>query len=276
MSSGDCGRLGDRAGDCLHGVPGGARSPVCLSISSSPIAPARRAASYKKRAQGSARQFRAAGSCSVRWPEPGSVRAASRRRCARLRRPDPSVHPVLRRHARDRRRAACGARPGQRACPRSGCRHRRVIRRRARRASRSPRDGAGCRSGHARTWPASDCLATGSESRSRRAAFSTRCPARTRLSRRWRCTTSTISRPRLSFTAPFTARSRQTVLLNLDAAVSEDTRLNALVFDRWAHRMNEHGITDSQARSHFAAWSDEDRYFPLEVETGCAPRSGLR
>jgi tRNA (cmo5U34)-methyltransferase len=56
------------------------------------------------------------------------------------------------------------------------------------------------------------------------------------------------------------------VLLNLDAAVSEGTRLNTLVFDRWAHRMSDHGITDAQAHAHFAAWSDEDRYFPLEVE----------
>jgi tRNA (cmo5U34)-methyltransferase len=65
------------------------------------------------------------------------------------------------------------------------------------------------------------------------------------------------------------------VLLNLDAAVSEDTRLNALVFDRWAHGMSEHGITESQARAHFAAWSDEDRYFPLEVELGALREAGF-
>jgi tRNA (cmo5U34)-methyltransferase len=71
------------------------------------------------------------------------------------------------------------------------------------------------------------------------------------------------------------ALSRGGVLLNLDAAVSEDTRLNALVFDRWAHRMNEHGITDSQARGHFAAWADEDRYFPIEVELGALREAGF-
>ena len=60
--------------------------------------------------------------------------------------------------------------------------------------------------------------------------------------------------------------SRGGVLLNLDAAVSEDTRLNALVFDRWAFRMGEHGITPAHARAHFAAWADEDHYFPLDVE----------
>ena len=71
------------------------------------------------------------------------------------------------------------------------------------------------------------------------------------------------------------ALSPDGVLLNLDAAVSEDTRLNALVFDRWAHRMSEHGITDSQARGHFAAWADEDRYFPLEVELGALREAGF-
>jgi tRNA (cmo5U34)-methyltransferase len=71
------------------------------------------------------------------------------------------------------------------------------------------------------------------------------------------------------------ALSRGGVLLNLDAAVTQDPRLNALVFDRWAHRMSEHGITDSEARSHFAAWSDEDRYFPLEVELGALREAGF-
>lgn len=65
------------------------------------------------------------------------------------------------------------------------------------------------------------------------------------------------------------------VLLNLDAAVSEDARLKALVFDRWADRMSDHGISDSQARAHFAAWADEDRYFPLEVELDALRKAGF-
>jgi tRNA (cmo5U34)-methyltransferase len=73
----------------------------------------------------------------------------------------------------------------------------------------------------------------------------------------------------------YDALSRGGVLLNLDAAVSEDARLNALVFDRWAQRMGEHGITDSQARGHFAAWADEDRYFPLDVEMGALREAGF-
>jgi tRNA (cmo5U34)-methyltransferase len=65
------------------------------------------------------------------------------------------------------------------------------------------------------------------------------------------------------------------VLLNLDAAVTEDARLNGLVFDRMAARMGEHGITDAEARSHFAAWADEDRYFPLDAELSALREAGF-
>jgi tRNA (cmo5U34)-methyltransferase len=65
------------------------------------------------------------------------------------------------------------------------------------------------------------------------------------------------------------------VLLNLDAAVTEGARLNRLVFDRMAARMGDHGITDAQARGHFAAWAQEDRYFPLHVELAALRQAGF-
>lgn len=65
------------------------------------------------------------------------------------------------------------------------------------------------------------------------------------------------------------------VLLNLDAAVTEGARLNALVFDRMAARMGDHGITDAEARAHFAAWADEDRYFPLDTELNALRDAGF-
>jgi len=65
------------------------------------------------------------------------------------------------------------------------------------------------------------------------------------------------------------------VLLNLDAAVTEGPRLNALVFDRMAARMGDHGITADEAHAHFAAWADEDRYFPLDAELGALRRAGF-
>jgi tRNA (cmo5U34)-methyltransferase len=65
------------------------------------------------------------------------------------------------------------------------------------------------------------------------------------------------------------------VLLNLDAAVSEGARLNQLVFDRMAERMGDHGITDAEARRHFASWAEEDRYFPLDAELGALRAAGF-
>lgn len=64
------------------------------------------------------------------------------------------------------------------------------------------------------------------------------------------------------------------VLLNLDAAVSEGERLNRLVFDRMAARMADHGIGDAEARGHFAAWANEDRYFPLDAELAALRAAG--
>ena len=65
------------------------------------------------------------------------------------------------------------------------------------------------------------------------------------------------------------------VLLNLDAAVSEGARLNRLVFDRMAARMGDHGISDAEARRHFAAWAEEDRYFPLDAELAALREAGF-
>jgi tRNA (cmo5U34)-methyltransferase len=65
------------------------------------------------------------------------------------------------------------------------------------------------------------------------------------------------------------------VFVNLDAAITEGPRLSALTFDRWAAGMAEHGITDAEARGHFAAWADEDRYFPLDAELAALRSAGF-
>lgn len=69
--------------------------------------------------------------------------------------------------------------------------------------------------------------------------------------------------------------SSRGVMLNLDAAVTEGARLNGVVFDRWARRMGDHGISDAQARGHFASWAAEDRYFPLDAELGALREAGF-
>jgi tRNA (cmo5U34)-methyltransferase len=65
------------------------------------------------------------------------------------------------------------------------------------------------------------------------------------------------------------------VFLNLDAAITDGPRLRELVFKRWAARMAERGITEAEARGHFAAWAEEDRYFPLEEELAALKRAGF-
>jgi tRNA (cmo5U34)-methyltransferase len=65
------------------------------------------------------------------------------------------------------------------------------------------------------------------------------------------------------------------VFVNLDAAVTDGPRLSAVTFQRWAAGMAEHGITEAEARGHFAAWADEDRYFPLDAELAALRRAGF-
>ena len=65
------------------------------------------------------------------------------------------------------------------------------------------------------------------------------------------------------------------VFVNLDAAITEGPRLGALVRTRWAAGMAEHGIAEAEARDHFAAWADEDRYFPLDAELAALRRAGF-
>jgi tRNA (cmo5U34)-methyltransferase len=65
------------------------------------------------------------------------------------------------------------------------------------------------------------------------------------------------------------------VLLNLDAAVTDGVQLNRLVFDRMAARMADHGISNAEARRHFAAWGEEDRYFPLDAELNAMREAGF-
>lgn len=65
------------------------------------------------------------------------------------------------------------------------------------------------------------------------------------------------------------------VFLNLDAAMTEDPRLRALNFDRWAARMADGEMPDAEARGHFAAWEAGDRYFPLDEELAALRRAGF-
>jgi tRNA (cmo5U34)-methyltransferase len=65
------------------------------------------------------------------------------------------------------------------------------------------------------------------------------------------------------------------LFVNLDAAIAETPRLNTLAFDGWAAGMAERGIDEAEARGHFAAWAEEDRYFPLDAELAALRRAGF-
>jgi hypothetical protein len=39
--------------------------------------------------------------------------------------------------------------------------------------------------------------------------------------------------------------------------------------------MGDHGISDAEARGHFASWAEEDRYFPLDAELGALREPGF-
>ena len=65
------------------------------------------------------------------------------------------------------------------------------------------------------------------------------------------------------------------VFLNLDAAVSDGARLRALAVDGWVAHMGDKGIPEAEARGHIAAWADEDRYFPVDIELAALRRAGF-
>ena len=66
------------------------------------------------------------------------------------------------------------------------------------------------------------------------------------------------------------------VFLNLDAAITEDPRLNALTFDRWAARMAEHGITERRGSRPLRRVDGRGPLLPAGRGARCAAARGLR
>lgn len=63
--------------------------------------------------------------------------------------------------------------------------------------------------------------------------------------------------------------------LNLDAAVTEDPRLRALVLDGWVAHMARNDIPEDEGHAHIASWADGDRYFPLDAELTALRAAGF-
>ena len=56
------------------------------------------------------------------------------------------------------------------------------------------------------------------------------------------------------------------VFTNADLAIAATSALREFSYDEWVRAMAPHGITEKQARAHFASWAHEDYYPPLATE----------
>ena len=54
--------------------------------------------------------------------------------------------------------------------------------------------------------------------------------------------------------------------LNADLTIAATGALREFSYREWISAMAPHGISEEQARAHFAAWSREDYYPPLATE----------
>lgn len=77
------------------------------------------------------------------------------------------------------------------------------------------------------------------------------------------------------YRAAFEALPSGAPFLVLDATVSDDPRLAAASFDRWAEWMVAQGIDEPTARQHFADWAREERYLPLADELAALREAGF-
>lgn len=65
------------------------------------------------------------------------------------------------------------------------------------------------------------------------------------------------------------------LFLNADAVVATDPRLRAATFDAWGDFMKGQGIGAAEVPKHFAAWANEDTYYPLLDELEALEEAGF-
>ena len=73
----------------------------------------------------------------------------------------------------------------------------------------------------------------------------------------------------------FTALQPGGVFLNADTAIAASGRLRQFSYQEWVDAMAPHGITETQARAHFASWAHEDYYPPLMTELRLVGEAGF-
>lgn len=65
------------------------------------------------------------------------------------------------------------------------------------------------------------------------------------------------------------------VFVNADVTMPAAPAARAAAYRRWTAHMAAHGVDEAQARRHFAEWSEEDTYFPLEDELAAMTEAGF-
>lgn len=65
------------------------------------------------------------------------------------------------------------------------------------------------------------------------------------------------------------------VFVNADVTMPAAPAARAAAYRRWTAHMAAHGIGEARARRHFAEWSEEDTYFPLEDELAAMAEAGF-
>ncbi len=63
--------------------------------------------------------------------------------------------------------------------------------------------------------------------------------------------------------------------LNADTAIAAGGALREFSYQEWVNAMAPHGITEAQARAHFASWAHEDYYPPLATELRLVGEAGF-
>ena len=76
----------------------------------------------------------------------------------------------------------------------------------------------------------------------------------------------TLAEKRTVFSAIHAALHPSGVFINADATMPADPSARRAEYETWAAHLVSCGIAEERAYSHFAEWSDEDTYFPLEDE----------
>jgi SAM-dependent methyltransferase len=66
------------------------------------------------------------------------------------------------------------------------------------------------------------------------------------------------------------------VFVNADITMPTTTEERRATYEEWAEHLVANGIRRADAFAHFAAWADQDRYFPLEDELTAIRSAGFR